>query len=132
MREPVDSDTRLISLRYGKYFSRQLVGTLSSTMVKTESAGFESSTTTLTAGAKYYINPPQAQGIAPFVNGSVGVAMSDFGGTDSTDLTWELGGGISWFFTEATSFDAALNYYQTDADIDTNGIRLTFGITTRF
>lgn len=132
MSEPVDAETTLISLRYGKYFSSQLVGTLSTTMVTTESGGFESSSTTLTVGAKYYINPPQPQGLTPFVDGSIGVASTDTGGSDSTDLTWELGGGVSWFFSPATSFDAALHFYQTDADIETSGTRLTFGITTRF
>jgi opacity protein-like surface antigen len=69
----------------------------------------------------------------PFAEAAIGFAMVDTGVDDSTDLTWEVGGGAAYFISEATSIDASLRWYQTDTDGgDTEGIRLFIGMTTRF
>jgi hypothetical protein len=130
--EPADFDTTSVFFRYGKYFSPQLVGTLGVNMTTLEGNGFDSSTTALTLGAKYYFNLPREKNIAPFVEGTIGVASTDAGGNSSSDMTWEIGGGAAWFFTPTTSFDAAFRFFQTDGDVTTEGTRLTVGITTRF
>lgn len=132
MREPVDGDTTLVSLRYGRYFSPRLLGTLASTLVRTESGAFESSTSTMTLGVKYYVSLPQSHSFVPFVDANFGTSTTDTGNTSESGVTWELGGGLSFFFTDATSIDAALHFYQTETDIEQSGTRLTFGITTRF
>lgn len=131
-RKPTDLEQSHIAARYGRYVSPQLVGTLGLRRSRFEGGGFEATSTALTVGAKYYINAPRAQAIAPFVDAAVGAAITDNGRDSSTDLTWEFGGGVSWFFTEATSFDAALRFFHTSTDLETKGTRLVLGITTRF
>jgi opacity protein-like surface antigen len=131
-REPVDVEQSHLFARYGRFVSPQMVGTLGLQRSRFEGGGLEATTTAITVGAKYYIHAPKARVIAPFVEAAVGAAIIDDGSEDSTDLTWELGGGVSWFFTEATSFDASLRFFQTSTDIETKGTRLFVGITTRF
>lgn len=131
-REPEDVERTNLFLRYGRFFSPQLVGTLGLQRSRLEAAGTDVATTALTVGAKYYISPPRSQAIAPFLDAAIGYANTDTGANDSNDLIWEFGGGVSWFFTEATSFDAGLRFFQTDTDIETQGTRLTVGITSRF
>ena len=113
-------------------FAPQLVGTLGLHRTFFEGGGIEAASTAFTVGAKYYITAPRAQGVAPFLDAAIGVAKTDNGRDNSTDFTWEFGGGVSWFFTEATSFDAALRLFHTDTDIETKGTRIFVGITTRF
>lgn len=132
IREPTSFEQTHLFLRYGRFVSPQFVATAGLQRSRFEGAGLDATTTGVTVGAKYYINAPRAQTIAPFLDASVGVANTDNGRDDSTDLTWELGGGVSWFFTEATSFDAALRLFHTSTDVDTKGTRLFLGITTRF
>jgi opacity protein-like surface antigen len=131
-REPVDVEQSHLFARYGRFVSPQLVGTLGLQRSRFEGGGLEATSTGITVGAKYYIQPPKARVIAPFLEAAVGAAITDSGRDDSTDLTWELGGGVAWFFTEATSFDATLRFFQTSTDIETKGTRLFVGITTRF
>jgi hypothetical protein len=132
IREPADLEQTHIFLRYGRFVSPQFVATAGLQRSRFEGSGLDAATTGLTVGAKYYINAPRAQALAPFVDASVGLANIDNGRDDSTDFTWEFGGGASWFFTEATSFDAALRLFHTSTDVDTKGTRLFVGITTRF
>jgi opacity protein-like surface antigen len=132
VRDPVDFEQSHLFARYGRFVSPQLVGTLGLQRSRLETGGRETTNLGITVGAKYYIQPPKARVIAPFVEAAIGAAMVDDGSEDSTDLTWELGGGVSWFFTEATSFDASLRFFQTNTDIETKGTRLFVGITTRF
>jgi hypothetical protein len=134
--EDIDQPTKFeqsnLYLRYGRFVSPQFVATLGLQRWRFEGAGFDASTTALTIGGKYYIAAPRNQVLAPFLDASIGVAKTDNGTADSTDFTWEFGGGASWFFTEATSFDAGLRLFHTSTDVQTKGTRIFVGITTRF
>ena len=134
--EDIDEPTKLeqttLDLRFGRFVSPQLVGTLGLRRTFFEGGGIEAASTALMVGAKYYITPPRNQGLAPFLDAALGVAKTDNGRDNSTDFSWEFGGGLSWFFTEATSFDAALRLFHTDTDVETKGTRMFVGITTRF
>jgi len=132
IREPTKLEQTHLFARYGRFVSPQLVGTVGLQRSRFEGAGVDATTTGVTLGAKYYIQAPRARAFAPFLDAAIGVAQTDNGRDDSSDLTWELGGGASWFFTESTSFDAALRIFHTSTDVETKGTRLFVGITTRF
>lgn len=132
VREPEDVELTTIHLRYGRHLTPQLLATLGLNRTRFETRLAESTSTILTVGAKYYFSPPAARRFVPFVDGAVGVARIDTGRDDDTDLTWELGGGAAYFFTENTSLDGAIRWYNTDAGVETEGVRLFVGITTRF
>ena len=132
MDEPVNVEQTDINLRYGRVIQPQLVGTVGLRRSRFEGGGIDAASSALLVGAKYYITPPRGNAIVPFLDAAVGLAITDNGQDDSTDLTWELGGGVSWFFTQATSFDVALRFFHTDTDIETKGTRITIGLTTRF
>jgi hypothetical protein len=132
IREPADVERTDVFLRYGRFFRPQLVGTVGFQRSRVEAEGSDVATTAATIGAKYYVSPLRANAIVPFVDGAVGFAWTKANGNDDTDFTWEFGGGVSWFFTQATSFDAALHLFQTSTEIETKGTRLSVGITTRF
>jgi hypothetical protein len=131
-RKDPDLERTNIWARYGRFFSPQLVGTLGLRYESTEVPGADASSLSALIGAKYYFAPLRAQAIVPFVDGAIGLAHTDNGPSDSTDLTWEFGGGVSWFFTQATSIDAGLRLFHTDTDVETKGTQLFVGITTRF
>lgn len=130
--EPEEAEVFNLQLRYGRFVSQQLVATVSLTRSSFESRGADSASTTFLVGAKYYFSVPRAQALVPFVDGGVGFTNIDSGGNDSTDLSWEVGGGASLFMTERTSFDGAIRLYNTETDARTRGIRVFVGITTRF
>lgn len=130
--EPTEFEQTTLFLRYGRFVSPQLVGTVGLQHSNFKGAGIDVTSSGLTIGAKYYISAPRAQAISPFLDASLGIARTDNGPEDSTDFTWEFGGGVSWFFTEATSVDAALRLFHTSTDVETKGTRFFLGITTRF
>jgi hypothetical protein len=130
--EPTEFEQTTLFLRYGRFVSPQLLGTAGLQHSRFKGPGIEATSSGLTVGAKYYITAPRAQAISPFLDVSLGVARTDNGTEDSTDFTWEFGGGVSWFFTEATSVDAALRLFHTSTDVETKGTRFFLGITTRF
>lgn len=132
MDEPVNVDTTLLHIRYGYFFSEQLVGTIGLSRSSFEGAGPDVSSTALTAGAKYYFGPLRRATFVPFLEGSVGFATVDSGANDETDLTWELGGGGSYFISDSTSADVSLRWYHTDTSASTEGMRIFLGLTTRF
>lgn len=132
MDEPVNVDTTLLHIRYGHFFSEQLVGTIGLSRSSFEGAGPDVSSTALTAGAKYYFGPLRRATFVPFLEGSVGFATVDFGANDETDLTWEIGGGGSYFISDSTSADVSLRWYHTDTSASTEGMRIFLGLTTRF
>ena len=131
-RKDPDIETSNVVLRYGRFFRPQLVGTLSLRYSSTEVPGADQSALGALVGAKYYFAPIRAQSMVPFVDGAIGIAHTDSGPSDSTDFTWEFGGGVSWFFTPDTSFDAGLRLFHTDTDVETKGTQIFVGITTRF
>jgi opacity protein-like surface antigen len=131
VREPADVEVTNVQLRYGRFMSPQLVATGGLHRTRFQATGLDTATTAFTVGAKYYINAPR-QGLVPFVDAAVGVAMTDTGSSDSSDFTWELGGGAAYFLTERTSLDAGIRFYHTDTDAATRGTRLFVGLTTRF
>ena len=133
MDEPENLTISVFNLRYGRYLTPQAVATLGIARTRFDTGATDSTSNALTGGAKYYFMPPERRGIIPFAEAAIGIAHTDTGRDDSTDLTWELGGGASFFMTDVTSFDASLRFYQTDTDGgDTEGIRLFVGMTTRF
>jgi len=131
--EPEDFTLSIFNLRYGHFLTEQIVATLGVNRTNFDTNAAESTTTALTGGIKYYFTQVANRGLVPFAEAAVGLAMVDTGVDDSTDLTWEVGGGAAYFISEATSIDASLRWYQTDTDGgDTEGIRLFVGLTTRF
>jgi hypothetical protein len=132
VREPADIEQSNLYLRYGRVVAPQLVGTVGLQRTRFKAGGSDATTTAFTVGAKYYVTALTTRQIVPFVEASVGLANSDTGSSDSNDFTWEFGGGVSWFFTPATSFDAGLRLFHTSTDVDTKGTRMFVGITTRF
>jgi hypothetical protein len=131
--EPADVEVFNLNLRYGYFVSPRLLGTASLSRSTFEGSGADTKATSFLLGAKYYFSEPRAQALVPFVDGGIGFANVDPGpGGDSTDLSWEFGGGVALFITERTSIDGALRLYNTDTDARTKGIRAFFGITTRF
>ncbi|HZM34892.1 MAG TPA: hypothetical protein VFC18_10390 [Burkholderiales bacterium] len=134
MDEPEDVTLSIFNLRYGKYLTPQAVAVIGISRTNFEvSGGADSTTTAITGGAKYYFGQQANRGLAPFLEAAIGIASTDTGAGSSTDLTWEIGGGASFFMTDATSFDASLRWYQTDTDgADTEGMRIFLGMTTRF
>jgi hypothetical protein len=131
-RKDPDIETTNVVARYGRFFRPQFVGTLGLRYQSAEVPGADSSALAALIGAKYYFTPLRAQAIVPFVDGAIGLAHTDNGPSDSTDLTWEVGGGVSWFFTQAWSFDAGLRLFHTDTDVETKGTQIFVGITGRF
>lgn len=130
--EPQDVQTATINLRYGIVVRPQLLATATVGYSRFKTPSTESSTISVLGGAKYYFSPWRPQGVSPFVDAGIGFATTDTNSGDSTDLTWELGGGVSYFFDQRTSIDAALRLYWTDTQARTEGTRLFFGLTTRF
>lgn len=131
--EPEDFTLSIFNLRYGHFLTEQIVATLGVNRTNFETDAAESTTTALTGGIKYYFTRLANRGLVPFAEAAVGFAMVDTGVDDSTDLTWEVGGGAAYFISEATSIDASLRWYQTDTDGgDTEGLRIFLGMTTRF
>lgn len=130
--EPRKAEVFNLNLRYGYFVSPRLVATGSLTRSSFEAEGVDSTSTAFLVGAKYYVRELAGQTLVPFVDGGVGFANVDTGGGDSTDFTWEAGGGVSLFFTQNTSFDVALRLYNTKTDARTKGVRAFFGLTTRF
>ena len=127
-----DQETTNIVARYGRFFRPQIVGTLGLRYAHNEVPGPDLSDLAVLIGGKYYFTPLRAQAIVPFVDGAIGLAHRDSGASDSTDFTWEVGGGVSWFFTQAWSFDAGLRLFHTDTDVETKGTQIFVGITARF
>ena len=130
--EPTDFEQTHLFLRYGRFMSPQFVATAGLLHSRFKGPAIEAATTGLTIGAKYYIGELRAKTLAPFLDTSIGVATTDNGSEDSTDFTWEFGGGVAYFFTEATSVDLALRLFHTNTDIETKGVRFFLGLTTRF
>jgi opacity protein-like surface antigen len=130
--EPEKVEVLNLNLRYGYFMSPRLVATGSLMRSSFESDGGDSASTTFLVGAKYYFGELRRQAIVPFVDGGIGFTNVDAGGDDSTDLSWELGGGASLFFSENTSIDGALRLFGVRADARTKGLRAFLGITTRF
>jgi hypothetical protein len=131
--EPADLEVTIINLRYGRMLQPQIAGTLGLSRFSIDAGGGRSTTTSLTVGAKYYFSRLGAQSLVPFAEAAIGFANTDSPGvSDSTDLTWEIGGGASFFFTDATSVDASIRLYQTSTDVRTEGTRFFLGLTTRF
>jgi hypothetical protein len=131
--EPAEFTLSIFNLRYGHFLTEQIVATLGVNRTNFDGGGADSTTLGVTGGVKYYFTQVARRGLVPFAEAAVGFANVDAGGNDSTDLTWEIGGGAAYFLTDATSFDASLRWYQTDTDgADTEGIRLFVGMTTRF
>lgn len=130
--EPVDAEVMSLHLRYGRFVSPRVVamGTLSRQSF--EASGVDSTTTSLHVGAKYYFGEVRAQAVVPFAEASIGFANTDTGPNDSTDLSWEFGGGAALMIDERTSIDGSVRFYNTDTDTRTKGLRLFLGLTTRF
>lgn len=130
--EPQDIETATINLRYGRVVRPQLLATAALGYSRFETRGTESSTLSLLVGGKYYFSPLRPQGLIPFVDAGIGFATTDTNTGDSTDFTWELGGGVAYFISERTSLDASLRLYWTETDARTEGTRFFVGLTTRF
>lgn len=130
--EPEQAETLNLNLRYGYFVSPRLLATGTLARSTFEGSGIDTASTTFLVGAKYYFGDLRAQALVPFVDAGIGVTHIDTGRNDGTDLSWELGGGVSLMFNESTSFDAALRLYNTDTDIRTQGVRAFLGLTTRF
>ncbi|MDQ5847620.1 MAG: hypothetical protein M3544_01475 [Pseudomonadota bacterium] len=132
VKEPTDFELSIFHLRYGRYVSPQAVATVGLSRTRFDAGVADVKTMAITVGGKYYFGQQRVSAILPFAEAAVGLANSDSGTGSSTDLTWEFGGGASYFFTESTSFDGSIRWYQTDTEAKTQGIKMFLGLTTRF
>jgi opacity protein-like surface antigen len=132
INEPTDLQAITLNVRYGRFVTPQLLGTAGVLHSRFKGPTVDAASTALTVGAKYYIHAPRAEALVPFLDASIGAAISDDGREDSTDFMWELGGGVAYFLSEATSIDVALRLFHTSTDVTTKGSRFFLGITTRF
>ncbi len=132
VKEPTDFELSIFHLRYGRYVSPQAVATIGLSRTRFDAGVADVKTMAITIGGKYYFAQQRVSAIPPCAEAAGGLANSDSGTGSSTDLTWELGGGASYFFTESTSFDGSIRWYQTDTDAKTQGIKMFLGLTTRF
>ena len=130
--EPEQQEILNLNLRYGYFVSPRALATATLSRLSVDDRSGDSSTTTFLVGAKYYFSELRRQSLVPFVDGGIGFTHVDTGRDDGTDLSWEFGGGVAMFFSENTSVDAGLRFYNTDTDVRTKGIRAFLGLTTRF
>jgi opacity protein-like surface antigen len=130
--EPEPQETLNLNLRYGYFVSPRALATASLSRLSVEDSSGDAASTTFLIGAKYYFGELRQQSLVPFVDGGVGFTHIDTGVDDGTDLSWEFGGGVSMFFSQNTSVDAGLRFFNTDTDVRTKGIRAFVGLTTRF
>jgi opacity protein-like surface antigen len=130
--KPTDTDTVNVNVRYGRFMTPRIVaeGTVGYNRFETNSS--HASTSQFLAGAKYYFGETQKQGLVPFADVGIGFAITDTPSKDSTDLAWAIGGGVAMFVSERTSIDTALRLYHINTNADTEGVRLSIGLTTRF
>ncbi|MFA6120238.1 MAG: hypothetical protein WCT35_00490 [Sideroxydans sp.] len=119
--------------------SMNLMETISSTTIGTATS--TSMLMMLGVGAKQYLGEPAKSATVPYVLGSAGFIMmlSSYDSptiyTSSTDtgFSFQGGGGIAHFMTEAVSIDGTLQYYSNSiAGFTTSGVRLNAGITARY
>ena len=103
----------ILNLGYGYYFTPQLVGTLGITRVSASGFG----ATDVVIGGKYYFSIGRKGSLVPFVDGQIGTTKTD----TSRDRRWQLGGGVSYFVSESTSFDAGLHWLRINTDPSTSG-----------
>ena len=75
--EPIEIEVTNVQLRYGRFFSPRLVGTLGLSRTRFESNASDDVATALTIGAKYYFGTLRTAALVPFVDGAVGIANTD-------------------------------------------------------
>ena len=130
--EPEQQEVLNLNLRYGYFVSPRALATATLSRLSVDDSSGDAASTTFLIGAKYYFSELRRQSLVPFVDGGVGITHIDTGRDDGTDLSWEFGGGVAMFFSESTSVDAGLRFFNTDTDVRTKGIRAFVGLTTRF
>lgn len=127
----------MLNLAYGMYFTPQLVGRVSGTVVGSETGGTTSTATMLGLGAKYYFAEGAKSAWVPFVFGDFTVLSMESGGTSASGIGFDAGAGASNFLTETVSFDVDVRAYSntvsySGGDATINGTRVSFGFTARF
>jgi len=114
----------IFELNYGYFFTPQFLGTLNYTRVSSDGFGYQD----YGLGLKYYFGIGRRSSFIPFIDGSVGEEKT----AAERKLLWKVGGGFSYFVTEATSFDTGLHYYKVHTDPSFSGTVFGVGFTTRF
>jgi len=151
--------TGTIFLSEGMYIDPKTVLSLNlmETISSTEYAGITGTTTStsmmmmLGVGAKQYLGEPAKSATVPYVLGSAGFILmlsstdspmtcaafvgcrGGYESTTDTGFSFQGGGGIAHFMTEAVSIDGTLQFYSNSIGGGTSsGLRLNAGITARY
>lgn len=127
----------LINAAYGMYFTPQLVGRVSGTLIGFETGGSTSTVTMIGVGAKYYFAEGAKSAWVPFVLGDVSTLSAESGGSSASGYGFDAGAGVSNFITETVSFDISVKAYSNTVqaggtDFTTTGTRAELGFTARF
>lgn len=118
------SNLSILDLDYGYYFTPQIVGTLGVSRFSTEGLG----STDVMLGGKYYFGTVRRGSYVPYLDGGIGTTKT----AGERARRWELGGGIAYFVTEATSFDVGFDFFGIKTNPSTSGTIIGIGLTTRF
>ena len=124
-------DLTILNVNYGYYFTQQFVGTIGLTRIDSDNNGAGPADYTAgELGVKFYFGAPRQGNLVPFIDGGIGIW--DNKPRNSTDTSWRIGFGGSYFITEATSIDPTISYVNIQSDPKTNGHIFGVRITTRF
>jgi hypothetical protein len=118
------TNVNFLDLDYGYYFTPQFVGTIGASRFSTDGTG----STDVMLGGKYYFGVGRRGNFVPFVDGALGTSKS----AGERARRWEFGGGLSYFVTEATSFDVGIEWFRIKHTPTTSGTLIGMGFTTRF
>ena len=95
----------------------------------------------LGVGAKQYLGEPAKSATVPYALGSAGFILmlsstdtpTTYTSSTETGFSFQGGGGIAHFMTEAVSIDGTLQYYSNSiAGFTSSGLRLNVGLTARY
>lgn len=137
--------TGTIFLSEGIYINPKTV--LSINLLETiSSSTFGTTTSTsmlmmLGVGGKQYLGEPAKSATVPYALGSAGFILmlsstdtpTTYTSSTETGFSFQGGGGIAHFMTEAISIDGTLQYYSNSiAGFTSSGLRLNVGLTARY
>jgi hypothetical protein len=137
--------TGTIFLSEGIYINPKTVVSINlmETISSTEAAGTTSTNMLMMVGvgAKQYLGEPAKSATVPYALGSAGFILmlastetaAVYNSWTETGFSFQGGGGIAHFMTEAVSIDGTLQFYSNSiAGSTSSGLRLNVGLTARY
>jgi hypothetical protein len=119
--------------------SINLLETISSSTIGTATS--TSMMMMLGVGGKQYLGEPAKSATVPYALGSAGFILmlssydspAVYTSSTETGFSFQGGGGIAHFMTEAVSIDGTLQFYSNSiAGATSSGLRLNVGLTARY